>query len=144
MPANVTVYDQFTEQQRVWLGAACIRTAKMLEELAKRATEANKPRDAARFQEEAEAVRTDLLARTVQAPLHASAADRRALECGLRSIARNYRAAAGTVLALGEAKLADEFKTKAEKIEEDLVPEFGDQLDMKLLAKEGAREGGDA
>lgn len=135
MAGNVTVYEKFTEQQRIWLGAACLRMVKLLEDLAKRATDANKAREAARYTQEAERVKTDLLARIMQQPLHATADERRALEAGLRVLAHNYRAAAGTVLALGESKLCEQFKEKATQIEEELLPEFAEQIDMKLAEK---------
>lgn len=137
---SITVYNDLTNQDRTWIGAACLRTAKVLEDLAKRATDAGLAKDAARYQQQAEAVKTDLLARTLHQPLQLGPAERRIVEAGLRILMKNYRAAAGTVLALGESALAEDFRGKAQQIEDVLLPDFADQLSLPISSARAEAE----
>lgn len=132
MSKGVTVYEKFSKQDVSWLVAACGRVGKMLENLAEKATDAGKPADAARFAKEADRIKTQLAVRVTDPPLHASGDDRAALEAGLRVLVTNYRAAVGTVTALGETEMAQGFKDKAKQIEDRLLKEFAEQVEMPV------------
>jgi hypothetical protein len=127
-----TAYPDLTKSQRAVLVAATQLYAKHLKKLGEDAGELGKEKDAASYRAEGEAIAEDLVAKLEQDTPQLFPHERRAVERGLVFFLKNLRAAKGTVRGLGKSDLADTFEEEAVEIERDLVPQFADQIELKV------------
>lgn len=132
MATKTTTYDTLTQEQRLVTVAATELYAKHCARLGDEARDLGKETDAGAYETEAEQLRTDTIPKLMTEAPQIRPHERKAIERGLTFYLKNLRAAKGTVKALGKHDLAEKFEQEAVALEADLVPQFREQMELKV------------
>lgn len=132
MATKTTTYEDLTQKQRMVLVAAVELYAKHAAKLGEEARDLGKETDATAYESEAEQLRTDTIPKLMTEAPQVRPHERKAIERGLGFFLKNLRAAKGTVKGLGKYDLAEGFEEEAVQIESELVPQFKEQMELKV------------